>query len=99
MVNATVTWTNRRDIVEEVTRGALLLHDGNVTIVGPVAFSVSVSVPGGAAGSVVLTIPVQIPYYASTGTFVSVGFSFLGPNESGNRVVKGLGGCTIEIVP
>ena len=109
-ITAVVSLRNENPQSVAVSRGALLLHLGNVRLIGPLAFSVTTTIPAATTqstppfatvpGTTTVSVPVLIPAQARPGTFVSVGLGFFG-NIGGNPTRERLGheGCVIEIVP
>lgn len=89
-----------------VTKGALGLHLGNVTLVGPLVFSVppGTIVPLAALawepGTQSMTVPVKIPRQARPRTFITVGLGFFGTKgaDPARREI-GSDACSIEIIP
>lgn len=97
-VSATIKLTNTGG-PKTVTRGFFAMHLGNLSLVGPIAFSVSQSLSANASVSLG-PIPVFIPTQARPGFLVSVIFGLLGQNgASPTRELLGDGQCMIEIVP
>lgn len=114
-ITATARFENWSAETVTVTRGALGLHLGNVTLVGPLAFQVNATVPGGALGtppctgcfapfnpgvSAPVPVSVRIPAQARPGTFVTVGLGFFGTQGADpTRREIGSDACIIEITP
>lgn len=80
-----------------MTRGTLGLHQGELKVTGPNAFSVSADV--GAGAKVPVPISVLVPSTARVGSIVSLGFSFFGQVGSDTkRKLLGSDACVLEVV-
>jgi hypothetical protein len=95
-VGVTLQVDNRDTIPVVINRGLLAIHLGNLSVIGPTPFTLSVTLPVGPSS--IGPISVAIPTSARLGTSISVVFGLLGPLGAGpSRELKASGQCFIEI--